>query len=153
MAKIIIYRMANWRDVTAISRFCDYWLTGGGIKDGAPGAVHDCFIREGQHRAYLVKYKVWLATEREKVVGWAVVTREKVLLHLLVAGDCRSRGIGSVLLELSDAFIIRSKTDQSTGDPGGFYTKRGFELVSGPKVGRRSNIALYRKTDATVPEL
>lgn len=139
---MIEYRVAGLGDLDKIKEFVDFWLSGRGRRVRAPGAVDDCFVSVGQHRAYLVKYLVVLAIDDERIIGWSVKTLEGVLLHLLVAGDMRGKGIGAKILRIVDPVCVRSKLDQSSGDPTGFYLKMGYTKSGEAMVGKNKNIAV-----------
>ena len=142
------YRNAEISDLNAIVAFVDFWLTGGGLADGVSGASHDFFVPYGRHKAYLVKYQVLLAIYGGEIVGWAVKTKKGVLIHLLVAGTFRGNGIGGEMLRRMDPDSVRSKFDQSTGDPSGFYRKQGYVKASGTRLGKRQNIDIFTKPRA-----
>lgn len=141
------YRKAVSEDLESLTAFVDFWLTGGGQAAGIPGAGHDFFVPKGRHEAYLKKYSVLLATFEGEIVGWAVKTKKGVLIHLLVAVTFRARGIGSELLRRMSPEVVRSKFDQSTGDPAGFYAKHGFVKESSERVGKKKNIELFVRSD------
>lgn len=125
-----IYRKADMNDVMAICEFTDWWLAGRGKKKGVEGAVDDCFISLGQHKKYLEKYETWICVKDYKILGWAVMGRDKTLIHLLVAADHRGLGIGKRMMSILEPKCVRSKVNQSTGNPVGFYEKMGFEKVN-----------------------
>lgn len=139
------YRKAVMSDLKRIVAFVDFWLTGGGIPDKVPGCGHDFFVPVGRHEAYLAKYGVLLATYGSEIVGWAVKTKKGVLIHLLVAGTFRGNGIGSEMLRRMSPDVVRSKFDQSTGDPSGFYLKHGYVKASSERLGKKQNIELFVK--------
>lgn len=141
----IEYRNATVEDLDNICAFVDYWLTGGGKSDHIAGAGHDYFVRHGQQADYLKKYNVLLATFADEIVGWAVKTKKNVLIHLLVAATFRGQNIGSEMLRKMQPDVIRSKFDQSTGDPGPFYVKHGFVKAISEKVGKKQNIEIYKR--------
>jgi len=144
--KGIQFRKAKERDKVALCAFCDFWLRNGGTKDKIPGASNDYFIPHGRMEAYLQKYKVNLALCAGSIVGFSVVTSENVLIHLLVAGTFRGRGIGKSLLKRARPSQIRSKTDQSTGNPASFYRKSGYVRVHKKKTGPNRNIQLFKSS-------
>lgn len=43
--------------------------------------------------------------------------------------------------------IVRSKFDQSTGDPSGFYHKHGYVRSGSKRPGKKQNIELFVKKD------
>lgn len=137
---MIEYRVAGLEDLGKIKEFVDFWLSGRGRRVKAPGAVDDCFVSVGQHKAYLIKYLVVLALDDDRIVGWSVKTLEGVLLHLLVAGDMRGKGIGAMMLRIVEPVCVRSKLDQSSGDPTGFYVKMGYNKSGEALVGKNKNI-------------
>ncbi len=139
----IEYRKAVAEDLMNIAAFVDFWLTGGGIPDGVPGSAHDFFVPVGRHKGYIAKYEVLLAMCASEIVGWAVKTKKGVLIHLLVAGTFRAQGIGSEMLKKLRPDVVRSKFDQSTGDPADFYSKHGFIKESSRRVGKKQNIDIF----------
>lgn len=141
----VVYRKAELSDLERIAAFVDYWLTGGGKAVGIPGAGHDFFVPVGRHEAYLAKYAVLLAIYESEIVGWAVKTKKGVLIHLLVAATFRRSGIGSELLRRMSPDVVRSKFDQSSGDPAGFYRKHGYVKASSERLGKKKNIELFVK--------
>jgi len=142
---MITYRVAGLGDLGKIREFVDFWLSGRGNRVNAPGAVDDCFVSEGQHRTYLARYLVVVAVEDDQIVGWAVKTLKGVLLHLLVAGDYRGQGVGGNLLRITSPESVRSKTDQGTGDPTGWYMNKGYIVCGTECVGRNRNIKVLRR--------
>jgi len=86
-----------------------------------------------------------LAFYQGVLVGWAVTTHKDVLIHLLVAGTFRSAGIGTKLLELMDPETVRSKMDQTAGNPADWYRKRGYAQSPNPPQGKKHNIELFAK--------
>lgn len=139
----VLYRSADMSDLPAIIAFVDYWLTGGGEADGIPGATHDYFVPGGRQKSYLAKYDVMLAIYGGEIVGWAVKTNKGVLIHLLIAATFRGRGIGGEMLRRMNPEVLRSKMDQKSGDPAGFYLKHGFVRASSERFGKRKNIELF----------
>ena len=134
-------------DLPAIVRFVDYWLTGGAVSDGVPGATHDFFVPYGRQRNYLAKYDVLLAICERAIVGWAVKTNRNILIHLLVAVPFRGKGIGGEMLARLNPEIVRSKMDQKSGDPADFYMKYGYYKLSCERFGKKENIELFTKVD------
>ena len=125
----VLYRKANENDLKNICRFTDFWLSGRGKAKGVPLTVNDYFISPSQHRKYIIKYTVLLATFDYAIVGWAVLQLNNTLTHLLVAGSHRAQGIGKHMLRLLCPETIHSKSDQSTGNPLQFYKHLGYEYV------------------------
>jgi len=83
----------------------------------------------------------FLAFDKKKLVGWAVKRlKTNVLFHLLIDPDYRGMGIGAKLLEILKPDIVRSKSDQMTGDPAAFYEKNGYVTASKTFVGKKRNI-------------
>lgn len=144
--RIITYRPASGNDLEDISKFVDFWLTGGAKRLGIPGGGKDYFVPKGQQITYL-KYKTtYLATYEEKIVGWSVKSKNKTMIHLLVCPEYRGKGVGGHLLEILDPIFIRSKSDQSTGDPLEFYKKHGYEVVEA-KTGKHKNIDIMQRLE------
>ncbi len=138
----MIIRKATKKDLPAIIRFVDYWLSGRGKNAGEHFAGNDYFVSPRQHTKYLNHYDVVIAIDYDLIVGWAVKQHQQTLIHLLIAGDQRSRGIGRHLLTALDPRLIRCKTDQTTGDPTSFFEKHGYKRLSNIKIGRRRQISL-----------
>jgi len=120
-------QQATIQDLPAIRNFTDYWLAGRGIVKKAPGAVNDYFISPSQHKKYIEKYKTFMAHINDGFVAWAVIQNDGSLIHLLVAGTHRGLGIGSALLKHLSPEKVHSKSNQSTGNPEGFYEKQGYK--------------------------
>jgi len=139
----VVYRRANDSDFERVVNFVDFWLTGGGLADGVPGSGHDFFVPRGLHEKYFAKYVVLLALYESEIVGWAVKTNKGVLIHLLVAGTFRGSGIGSEMLRRMSPDVVRSKFDQSSGDPAAFYAKHGYVKASSERLGKKKNIDLF----------
>lgn len=139
------YRRAHESDIPAIVAFVDFWLAGRGLADGVPGSAHDYFVPAGRHIKFVTRYTTLIALVENCIVGWSVKTNKGVLIHLLVAGTFRHQGIGSKLLELMNPDILRSKTDQSAGDPADFYRKHGYARTSSKRQGKNQNIELFEK--------
>lgn len=140
------YRIANEADIPAITAFVDYWLAGRGLADKSPGSAHDYFVPAGRHLKFVTRYTTMIALLNNHIVGWAVLTHKDVLIHLLVAGMMRHQGIGAKLLELTDPGTIRSKMDQTAGNPAEFYEKLGYTRSPIPAQGKKHNIELFEKT-------
>ena len=135
---MLTFRKAQLEDVDEIRRFVDYWLSGRGMREHAPGAINDFFVSHGQHVSYLQRSIVIIALDNEQIVGWAVKHSNGTLIHLLVAGTHRKQGIGKMLLKIIDPELIHSKSTQSTGNPLQYYLRRGYVKI-GAKTSRPSN--------------
>jgi GNAT superfamily N-acetyltransferase len=145
-------------DVVEICKFTDWWLSGRGKKCGVPGASDDCFISPSQHTKYVVKYNTYLVYDKDKLIGWCVIEPSGTLIHMLIAHEYRGRGVGKMLLDLLRPRIVRSKSDQSTGNPGGFYERCGYVKTGSEqsrsrlgidkiKPSRARNIDIYERLD------
>lgn len=141
----IVYRRATMVDCENCVRFTDAWLAGRQKTKGHPLAGNDYFISWGQYKSYLRTRHVLLALDQSEIVGWAVMERTRVLIHLLVHGDYRGHEIGGALLSRLNPDIIRSKQDQTTGDPASFYERNGYMKMSELRVGKKRNIELFAK--------
>lgn len=132
--KKLRYRLSVLQDVEMVIEFVDRLLAG-----------KDFFCPRGQHIAYY-KYKTIVITlDGSKLVGWAVRQRNGSLIHLLVDTDYRGQGIGTHLLKLLEPLFVRSKFDQSTGDPLPFYEKHGYHKTTDERIGRNKNIDLLSR--------
>lgn len=127
---MLIYRDATLEDLKAVSRFTDFWLSGRGKRLGISGAVDDCFISPSQHKKYICKYTTFICLNSHELIGWAVVEPSDTLIHLLVDGDYRGKGIGKSMVQILRPKVVRSKSDQSSGNPIGFYESLGYHKVS-----------------------
>jgi len=141
--RAVIYRPAGGDDLPAICKFVDFWLAGGAKRLHIPGGGSDYFVPKGQQIGYL-KYKTtYLATFDDEIIGWSVKSKNKTLIHLLVTPEYRGKGIGGHLLHILDPEFVRSKSDQSTGDPRKFYEKHGFEVAEAGQ-GKNKNIDIMK---------
>lgn len=138
----MLIRKATIEDLPAIISFVDYWLAGRGKGRGERLAGNDYFISPRQHRKYLNQYDVVVAISQQSIVGWSVKQHQQTLIHLLIDGNFRGRGIGIRLLRSLDPRLIRCKTDQQTGNPTSFFEKHGYNRLSNIKIGRRRQISL-----------
>lgn len=126
-------RRAEINDIPRILGFVDIYLR------------RDWLLR----RPYLVekiKHKVsYIAEENEKIVAWATCDKGR-LYNLLIHPAYRGFGIGAHFIKFLNPSIIRSKSDQSTGDPTKFYEKLGYKIIS-QKEGRKRNINIMIKDE------
>ncbi len=141
--------MLNFRDATiddlkAVSRFTDFWLSGRGKRVQAAGAVDDCFISPSQHKKYICKYRTFICLEDLELVGWAVIEPSGTMIHMLVSGRHRGNGIGRQMMKLLSPKLVRSKSNQSTGNPIGFYNRLGYHKVSTVRSRSRLDIDVIR---------
>jgi len=142
----ITYRPASGDDLEDIRAFVDFWLSGGAKRLGIPGGGRDYFVPKGQQISYL-KYKTtYIATFNEKIIGWTVKSKNMTMIHLLISGEYRSKGIGGHLLNILNPTFIRSKADQSTGNPLTFYQKHGFKVIEAAQ-GKHKNIDIMQRDD------
>jgi len=128
----------------AICRFTDFWLAGRGIKSGAPGAVNDYFISPSQHKKYITKYKTYIIVKKFNVIAWAVIQNDGSLIHLLIDGYWRDKGIGSQILKQLNPPKVHSKSNQSSGDPAAFYERCGYRKTGTVKSKSRLDIDKLR---------
>jgi len=141
---MLIFRDATIDDLKAVSRFTDFWLSGRGKRVKAFGAVDDCFISPSQHKKYICKYRTLICLDIFCVIGWAVVSPSGTLIHMLVAGNKRGEGIGRQMMKLLSPKNVRSKLDQSSGNPIGFYERLGYRKVSTEQSRSRLDIDVIR---------
>jgi len=139
----VLYRPAVIEDLPDICKFVDFWLSGGALRLHIPGGGKDYFVPKGQQIGYL-KYKTtYLAIYDGKIVGWSVKSKNETLIHLLVTPEYRGKGVGGHLLEILNPLLVRSKSDQSTGDPRKFYEKHGYEVTEAGQ-GKHKNIDIMQ---------
>lgn len=145
--RTITYRPASGDDLPNICKFVDFWLAGGAKRLKIPGGGADYFVPRGQQIGYL-KYKTtYLATYQDEIIGWSVKSKNKTLIHLLVTPEYRGKGIGGHLLNILDPEFVRSKSDQSTGDPKKFYEKHGYKVIEAG-IGKHENIDILQHHEA-----
>jgi hypothetical protein len=135
---------AKLADLKAICKFTDYWLAGRGIVHKAPGAVNDYFISPSQHKKYIEKYSTYIIHHLNELVAWAVIQPNEAMIHLLVSGYYRKRGIGRFILKELAPKTIHSKSNQSTGDPAPFYASHGYKKIKSVKARARLDIDKIR---------
>lgn len=123
-----------------IRQFVDYWLSGRGTKVNAPGAVNDYFVSPSQHKKYIEKYDTYLLLINKQLIGWAVIQHNNTMIHFLIAGTHRGKGIGSFMLKYINPKSVHSKSDQSSGNPGPFYEKHGYKKVTTTQSNSRFDI-------------
>ncbi len=134
----LTFRRATQDDIPKILAFVDIYLR------------KDWLVR----RAYLVDKmqndETWVVFDAERLVAWATLGNQKRrgLWNLLVHPHYRGRHIGSNLVAHLRPSYIRSKADQSTGDPTAFYEHLGYEVIE-RNMGRKHNINLMRKKAKT----
>jgi N-acetylglutamate synthase-like GNAT family acetyltransferase len=141
----IIYRRATIKDCSAIVSFVDFWLSGRARAQKIANAGDDYFVTKAQQLNYLRHCYVLLAEIDRQIVGWAVKESTNVLIHLLIDARYRNKGIGAEMLRRLNPDVIRSKSDQITGNPIAFYEKYDYVKVGNVKVGRKRNIDLMMK--------
>lgn len=122
-------RTATIADLKQVCKFTDYWLSGRGLAEGAPGAVNDYFISPKQHKKYIEKYVTYLVLLDNKIIAWCVIETSNTMIHLLVSGYYRGRGVGSILLKVINPLRVRSKSNQSTGNPTPWYESHGYKKI------------------------
>lgn len=131
---------ANMTNHKAICKFTDFWLAGRGIKSNAPGAVNDYFISPSQHEKYITKYQTYIVIVHFVIIAWAVIQKDGSLIHLLIDGYWRGKGLGSNILKQLSPPKVHSKSNQSSGDPAAFYEHCGYEKTGTVKSKSRLDI-------------
>lgn len=132
--KYYLFRLARESDLPQVVSFVDHLL-----------ASHDFFCPRGQHLSYFKEKTVLVCFDIEKLIGWAVRQKNGALIHLLVDPDYRGKGIGKHMLQLLEPTMVRSKSDQSTGDPLKFYEKQGYIKTTNERIGKHKNIDLLSR--------
>ena len=128
----VVIRKAEIKDQYAITKYLDKYLR------------RDWFETKKRLLTFLKIYNCHLAYDGDKLIGFSVVQNNGLMIRLLIIPEYRGMGIGGMMLQESKPQIIRSKTDQSTGDPSAFYEKYGY-VAQGKKIGRKKNIQLMIK--------
>ncbi len=131
----LIYREATFEDLSRIMAFADIFLR------------KDVLLYRDYVAAYLKSGidKVWLTFDREKLIAFAFIWKNTDSLNnLYVHPKYRKRKIGLHLIEYLKPIIVRSKTDQSTGDPTEFYRKIGYQIVA-TRQGRKKNLTILHR--------
>jgi GNAT superfamily N-acetyltransferase len=132
-------------DFENVRLFVDKWLSGHGPAIEREGGGNDYFVSKQQHRDYFKSQHVYIALDGKKIIGWGVKEKTNILIHLLIDANYRGKGIGQKMMKIINPMIVRSKSDQSTGDPKKFYEKLSYKSVTHKKVGRKKNIELLIK--------
>lgn len=145
MGRDLKIRPAHPTDLERVCKFVDYWLARIPKKDQPEGVKGDYFVPKRRQDDYIKNYQVLIAIDPNHIVGWAVKDPKNVLIHLLVSGDARGQGIGTQLLKALNPEIVRSKTDQTTGDPIDFYLKHDYVPTGDPLQGKHQNIQILEK--------
>lgn len=135
-----IIRRAEMADERALADFFDAELAGR-VGD------NDFYVPRMRVSQYVRTHKTLVMYAGTRMVGCAVSNpASNTLIHLLVARDCRGKGYGSALLRAMAPDVIRAKTDQSYGNPVGFYERMGFAVCEQyAAIGRKKNIALMTR--------
>ncbi len=133
---------ATLLDLPAIKTFTDFWLAGRGMRVNTPGAVNDYFISPSQHKKYITRYQTFIIILDQKLIAWCVIQNDGSMIHLLVAGSHRGQGLGTLILHKLNPHRVHSKSNQSSGDPAGFYEHNGYQLVD--RVQSRSRLDIDR---------
>jgi GNAT superfamily N-acetyltransferase len=141
----VSYRKATLDDVPNLCKFTDLWLSRRKKIPGLPRPAGDYFVTPSQHTQKIKYGTVWLAIDSGCIVGWGAKGRNDSLFYLLVDPRRRGEGIGHRLLKLLDPSTVRSKQDQSSGNPINFYLKNGYELIES-STGKKHNIDILKKT-------
>lgn len=131
------YRKVVPSDFDSVCVFVDKWLSGRAVKEGGG---NDYFVSRAQQREYFAHCHVYLGLVDGEIIAWGVKERTGVLIHLLVNPHYRGQGIGKEMMKRMSPDIVRSKTDQMTGNPKTFYEQCGYKSVSNSLVGKKKNI-------------
>jgi N-acetylglutamate synthase-like GNAT family acetyltransferase len=132
-----LIRRATKKDIPKIMAFVDIHLR-------ADWLVRRPYLNDNLNRGY-----VYLIEHENKLIAWAICSHDGRLWNLLVRPDHRGKGLGGEFIKALNPTIIRSKSDQSTGDPTDFYQKLGYEILE-KKVGRKKNINIMKKAKVEV---
>jgi N-acetylglutamate synthase-like GNAT family acetyltransferase len=125
---------ATKKDIPEILAFVDIYLR------------NDWLVRRPYLISCMNRDAVYMVRNEEgRIVAWATC-HEGRLWNLLVHPKYRGCKIGKMLMEELKPTIIRSKSDQSTGDPTSFYEKMGYVVVE-RKAGRKRNINIMIKKE------
>jgi len=130
----LIYRKITEDDIPKILAFTDIFLR------------RDYLVRKPE---LIVKIKIGEMIgvfDKKKLIAWGSMGKNKRLWNLLVHPKYRGKKIGENIVMKLKPDYIRSKMDQSTGDPTKFYEKIGYKIIQ-EKIGRKKNINLMIKED------
>jgi len=128
----LTYRQATKADFARILAFVDIFLR------------RDYLVRRAELERKLEVGTMLIVMDAEKLVSWAVMGKNESLWNLLVHPKYRGRHIGQTIVERFRPLIIRSKSDQSTGDPTPFYRKLGYRIVN-ERQGKNRNITIMQR--------
>lgn len=132
----LIYRQAKENDLSKIMAFADICLR------------RDVLIVRGYIKNYLKSSsKIWLVFDKDKLIAFAFIWKKtNSLNNLYIHPKYRNRKIGLNLMNYLKPKFVRSKLDQSTGDPTEFYKKTGYELI-GEKQGKKKNLNILKRIE------
>jgi ribosomal protein S18 acetylase RimI-like enzyme len=128
----LIFRPATEKDLAKILAFTDIFLR------------KDYFLRRPELKEKQRIGSMLVVLDGDKLVAWAAMGKNGALWNLLVHSKYRGRHIGETIVKELNPPLIRSKRDQSTGDPLAFYQKIGYRIVQ-VRQGRKRNIDILEK--------
>lgn len=101
-------------------------------------------VRNPAYQVYAISWAPSLDVARHQIIGLAILGRHTTLFNLYLDPHWRSQGIGSIVVRTLDPEVIRSKTDEKTGDPTPFYERLGYKVIQ-ERQGKNSNIAVMQR--------
>jgi GNAT superfamily N-acetyltransferase len=137
----ITYRQAEPADLPAIVNFTDHYLSAHAPDKSLRPPHTDAFITRRQHADKIKYATVLLAFDNQTLVAWAIKGKNGSLFNILTHPNYRHHGIATAMIKRLHPAIIRSKTDQSTGDPTPFYESLGYHVTATAQ-GKQHNITL-----------
>ncbi len=133
----LIYREMTEADIPKLMAFADIFLRSD-VLLLRTYITHN--LRDGHA-------KVWIVFDDQKLIGFAFVFKStNSLNNLYVHPKYRGKQIGTNLIQFLKPKIVRSKVDQTTGDPSGFYKKIGYEIVA-ERQGKKRNLTILQRID------
>lgn len=128
------YRKGTPDDYEQIKTFVDTYLTDYFM----PESKIDTILTggDGKNRWSNKPSKVFLAFDKDNIVGLIFMSNVGTLWNILIHPDYRKKGVGKELIALANPKKVRCKWNMSSGDPTEFYKKLGFGSVGIPVHGK-----------------
>jgi GNAT superfamily N-acetyltransferase len=112
-----VLRLATTEDLAALQVYVDVLMR------------RDYYMTPKQLRDAVTRHETYVLAIDGILIAIAIVCGQGTLVNLVVHPLARGLGLGRVILNALELHRIRVKTNQSTGDPTGFYTRCGWHLT------------------------